>query len=77
MGSWLRRGGFAVTSGRAAGVAGALGVALLRESGASGRVKAGFGAVREIHRASECALQGLLRPIGSRGEAKLVSPRGF
>ena len=33
--------------------------------------------LREIHRASECALQGLLRPIGSRGEAKLVSPRGF
>ena len=33
--------------------------------------------LREIHRASECALQGLLGPIGSRGEAKLVSPRGF
>ena len=28
--------------------------------------------LREIHRASECALQGLLRPIGSRGEAKLM-----
>ena len=34
-------------------------------------------AVREIHLASECALQGLLRPIGTRGEANLVSPRGF
>ena len=37
----------------------------------------GFIPLREIHRASECALQGLLRPIDSRGEAKLVSPRGF
>ena len=36
-----------------------------------------FVAVREIHLASECALQGLLRPIGTRGEANLVSPRGF
>ena len=36
-----------------------------------------FGAVHEIHRASECALQGLLKPIDWRGEAKLVSPRGF
>ena len=36
-----------------------------------------FVAVREIHLASECALQGLLRPIDSRDEAKLVSPRGF
>ena len=36
-----------------------------------------FGVVREIHRASECSLQGLLRPIDWRGEAKLVSPRGF
>ena len=34
-------------------------------------------ASREIHRASECALQGLLRPIASLGEAKLVSPREF
>ena len=33
--------------------------------------------LREIHRASECALQCLLRPIDSRGEANLVSPRGF
>ena len=33
--------------------------------------------LREIHRASECTLQGLLRPISSRGEANLVSPRGF
>ena len=33
--------------------------------------------LREIHRASECALQGLQRPIDSRGEANLVSPRGF
>ena len=33
--------------------------------------------LREIHRASEYALQGLLRPIDPRGEAKLVSPRGF
>ena len=33
--------------------------------------------LREIHRASECTLQGLLRPIDSRGEANLVSPRGF
>ena len=39
-------------------------------------VKRGRG-LREIHRASECALQGLLRPIASRGEANLVSPRGF
>ena len=31
----------------------------------------------EIHRASGCALQGLLRPIDSRGEANLVSPRDF
>ena len=31
--------------------------------------------LREIHRASESALQGLLRPIDSRGEANLVSPR--
>ena len=31
----------------------------------------GFIPLREIHRASECALQGLLRPIDSRGEAKL------
>ena len=33
--------------------------------------------LREIHRASESTLQGLLRPIASRAEAKLVSPRGF
>ena len=32
---------------------------------------------REIHRASECALQYPQRPIASRGEANLVSPRGF
>ena len=37
----------------------------------------GFTTLREIHRASECTLQGLLRPIDSRGEAKLASPRGF
>ena len=37
----------------------------------------GFSRLREIHRASECALQGLLRPIDSRGEANLVLPRGF
>ena len=37
----------------------------------------GFRALREIHRASECALQCLLRPIDSRGEANLVSPRDF
>ena len=37
----------------------------------------GFLRLREIHRASECTLQGLLRPIASRGEANLVSPRGF
>ena len=33
--------------------------------------------LREIHRASECALQCPQRPIDSRGEAKLVSPRDF
>ena len=33
--------------------------------------------LREIHRASECALQDPQRPIGSRGEANLVLPRGF
>ena len=33
--------------------------------------------LREIHRASECALQWPQRPIGSRGEANLVSPRDF
>ena len=37
----------------------------------------GFIPLREIHRARECALQGLQRPIDSRGEANLVSPRGF
>ena len=37
----------------------------------------GFFRLREIHRASECTLQGLLRQIGPRGEANLVSPRGF
>ena len=31
--------------------------------------------LREIHRASDCALQWPQRPIGSLGEAKLVSPR--
>ena len=36
-----------------------------------------FRSLREIHRASECALQCPQRPIGSRGEAKLVSPRDF
>ena len=44
--------------------------------GGSGRFER-FGAVRENHRASECTLQGLLRLIDSRGEANLVSPRGF
>ena len=33
--------------------------------------------LREIHRASECALQCPQKPIGSLGEANLVSPRGF
>ena len=33
--------------------------------------------LREIHRASECALQWLQRPISSLGEANLVSPRDF
>ena len=53
---------------------------LFIRSGAFGSVWSGswrFVAVREIHLASECALQGLLRPIGTRGEANLVSPRGF
>ena len=36
-----------------------------------------FGTLREIHRASECALQCPQRPIASRGEANLVSPSGF
>ena len=36
-----------------------------------------FRSLREIHRASECALQCPQRPIGSRGEANLVSPRDF
>ena len=39
----------------------------------AGGFSGAFGAVREIHRASECALQGLLKPIDWRGEAKLVS----
>ena len=42
-------------------------------TGVSGHLSA----LREIHRASECALQCPQRPIDSRGEANLVSPRGF
>ena len=54
------------------GVALVRGVAAARASGGElrgfGVLRERNGAVREIHRASECALQGLLRPIGSRGE---------